>query len=136
MKNFMMLSVGTALLTALVGCSSDTTPATTNATTSSTTASSSSGGACKIPEEALYDIPACDTCQQTKCCDKIVACFADKDCTTLYECTNACYSSDAGVAQMNTCADACSSAPTATDAANKLYGDQDDCVTTGCTACK
>jgi len=52
----------------------------------------------------MYGTPMCDTCMQSFCCKQDNACTANKDCTDLLTCLNACLMGDANPSQ---CLNAC-----------------------------
>jgi hypothetical protein len=167
MRHLMKLSLGAAILAVVVGCEG-TTESSGPGTDAGTTAKDSGGGtdggssdgaggdsafsSCTLPSEASQGDATCDKCQQTKCCDKIVACLNDKDCKKVFDCTQACFntpddagaadggggSADAGAADaggVDACWNACTGA--ATPAASTLFDAQDSCVSNLCaTECQ
>jgi hypothetical protein len=90
------------------------------------------GNTCTVKESS--GTPACDTCEDSKCCAKINACFDDKDCAAIVACSNHCYDDNPkepdGGKVPDGGADDCSNACVAagTTAGQALFNAQNDCV--------
>ena len=47
-------------------------------------------------KDFTYPTAACNTCMQAGCCDQIVSCFGDTECTAIYSCLAACLKGGGG----------------------------------------
>lgn len=94
-------------------------------------------GACKLT--GTTGVPACDQCQQAKCCEKISTCLSNADCAALFACTNGCVdgqTKDGGTfdaaadGAVDDCWNNCESAYSANVVT--VFEAQDSCVSTSC----
>ena len=160
MNESMKLCLLAAIFVAATGCSSSDSPGSgtsgdtkTDASTttdsavstgddddSSAPAADSSAGSCKVDSTG---VAACDTCRQSKCCDKIVACTSSKECAAMIVCTNNCVdgkTADGGTfdaaandgGDVDTCWNNCEAA--GSDATQAIFEAQDTCVSTDCAS--